>query len=82
MNITKYGAMFSMAILLTGAFAVTFSLFIANVEALEENNFKKYKVKKFKCNNINVNINGEEIIHTENNGPFCINNNNNNNNRS
>ena len=77
MNVTKYYAMFSMAILLSGAFAVTLSLFIANVDALEENNFKKYKVKKFKCNNINVNINGDEIIHTENNGPICFNNNNN-----
>ena len=72
MNITKYGAMFSMAILLSGALAVTFSFFIANAEALEE---KKFKIKKFKCNNINVNIDGEEIIHTENNGPFCFNNN-------
>jgi len=77
MNITKYSTMFSMAILLSGAFAVTLSFFIANTEASEEDNFKKYKVKKFKCNNINVNINGEEIIHTENNGPFCFNNNNN-----
>jgi hypothetical protein len=72
MNITKYGAMFSMAILLSGALAVTFTFFMANAEALEE---KKIKVKKFKCNNINVNIDGEEIIHTENNGPFCFNNN-------
>ena len=40
MNVTKYSAIFSMAILLSGAFAVTFSLFIANVEGLE-NNFKK-----------------------------------------
>ena len=72
MNITKYGAMLSVAILLSGVLAVTFSFVIANAEALEE---KKFKVKKFKCNNINVNIDGEEIIHTENNGPFCFNNN-------
>ena len=75
MNITKYSAMFSMAILLSGALAATFSFFIANSEALEENKYKKYKVKKIKCNNINVNIDGEEIIHTENNGPICFNNN-------
>ncbi len=75
MNITKYSAIFSMAILLSGALATAFSFFIANAEALEENKYKKFKVKKLKCNNINVNINGEEIIHTENNGPFCFNNN-------
>jgi hypothetical protein len=74
MNITKYGAMFSAAILLSGVLAVTFTFFIANAEALEE---KKIKVKKIKCNNINVNIDGEEITHTENNGPFCFNNNSN-----
>ena len=74
MNITKYSAMFSVAILLSGVLAVTFAYFIANAEALEE---KKIKVKKIKCNNINVNIDGEEIIHTENNGPFCFNNNSN-----
>jgi hypothetical protein len=74
MNITKYGAMFSAAILLSGVLAITFAFFIANAEALEE---KKIKVKKIKCNNINVNIDGEEIIHTENNGPFCFNNNSN-----
>ena len=74
MNITKYSAMFSVAILLSGVLAVTFTYFIANAEALEE---KKIKVKKIKCNNINVNIDGEEIIHTENNGPFCFNNNSN-----
>ena len=72
MTITKYGAMLSVAILLSGVLAVTFSFVIANAEALEE---KKFKVKKLKCNNINVNIDGEEIIHTENNGPFCFNNN-------
>jgi hypothetical protein len=75
MNITKYGAMLSMAILLSGAFATAFSFFITNAEALEDNKYKKIKVKKLKCNNINVNIDGEEIIHTENNGPFCFNNN-------
>ena len=75
MNITKYSAMFSVAILLSGVLAVTFAYFIANAEALDE---KKIKVKKIKCNNINVNIDGEEIIHTENNGPFCFNNNRNN----
>jgi hypothetical protein len=75
MNITKYSAMFSMAILLSGALATAFSFFIANAEALEDNKYKKIKVKKLKCNNINVNIDGEEIIHTENNGPFCFNNN-------
>ena len=75
MNITKYSAIFSMAILLSGTLAATFSFFIGDAEALEENKYKKFKVKKFKCNNINVNINGEEIIHTENNGPFCFNNN-------
>jgi hypothetical protein len=75
MNITKYGAMLSMAILLSGALATAFSFFIANAEALEDNKYKKIKVKKIKCNNINVNIDGEEIIHTENNGPFCFNNN-------
>ena len=74
MNITKYSAMFSVAILLSGVLAVTFTYFIANAEALDE---KKIKVKKIKCNNINVNIDGEEIIHTENNGPFCFNNNSN-----
>jgi hypothetical protein len=74
MNITKYSAMFSVAILLSGVLAVTFAYFIANAEALEE---KKIKVKKIKCNNINVNIDGEEIIHTDNNGPFCFNNNSN-----
>ena len=75
MNITKYGGMLSVAILLSGVLAVTFSFVMANAEALEE---KKFKVKKLKCNNINVNIDGEEIIHTENNGPFCFNNNRNN----
>ena len=75
MNITKFSAMFSMAILLSGALAPTFSFFIANSEAFEEKKFKNYKVKKIKCNNINVNIDGEEIIHTENNGPICFNNN-------
>jgi hypothetical protein len=69
MNITKYGAMLSMAILLSGVLAVTFSYFIANAEALEE---KKFKVKKIKCNNINVNIDGETIIQVENNGKFCF----------
>jgi hypothetical protein len=67
--------MLSMAILLSGTLATAFSFFIANAEALEDNKYKKIKVKKLKCNNINVNIDGEEIIHTENNGPFCFNNN-------
>ena len=76
MNITKYGALFSMAILLSGVLAVTFSLFIANVEALEENKFKKFKVKKFICNNFNLNIDGEEIISIDNNNfPVCFNSN-------
>ena len=75
MNITKYSAIFSMAILLSGALVATFSFFIANAEALKENKYKKFKVEKIKCNNINVNIDGEEIIHTENNGPICFNNN-------
>ncbi|HEX5185898.1 MAG TPA: hypothetical protein VFV86_03320 [Nitrososphaeraceae archaeon] len=79
MNITKYATIFSMAILVTAVFAVTFSVFVANAQANEGSDFKKnIKIIKFKCNNINVNINGEEIIHTENNGPFCFNNNNNN----
>jgi hypothetical protein len=69
MNITKYGAMFSAAILLSGALVVAFSFFIANAEALEE---KKIKVKKIKCNNINVNIDGETIIQVENEGKFCF----------
>jgi hypothetical protein len=75
MNITKFSAIFSMVMLLSGALATAFSFFIANAEAIEDNKYKKIKVKKLKCNNINVNIDGEEIIHTENNGPFCFNNN-------
>ena len=76
MNITKFSAIFSMAVLLSGALATAFSFFIANAEALEDNKYKKIKVKKIKCNNINVNIDGEEIFSSDNNNfPVCFNNN-------
>ena len=79
MNITKYATIFSMAILATAVFAVTLSVFVANAQAYEGHDFKKHvKIVKFKCFNFNLNVNGEEIISTENNGPFCFNNNNNN----
>ena len=79
MNITKYATIFSMAILVTAVFAVTLSVFVANAQANQGSEFNKnIKIIKFKCNNINVNVDGEEIIHTDNNGPFCFNNNNNN----
>ena len=79
MNITKYATIFSIGILVTAVFAVTFSVFVANAQANEGYDIKKnIKIIKFKCNNINVNADGVEIIHTENNGPFCFNNNNNN----
>ena len=77
MNITKFSAMFSMAILMSGVAAVTFSLFSEDAQALRgDNDFKKYKVKKIKCNNININIDGEEIFSSPNNDfPTCFNNN-------
>jgi hypothetical protein len=79
MNITKYGALFSVAILLSGVVAVTFSFFIANVQALEENHFKHYKVKKHTCINLNFVIDGKVITKTFNSdGPLCVNNNRNN----
>ena len=68
MHITKYGAMLSVAILLSGVVAGTFSFFIANAEALEE---KKFKVKKFKCNNINVNIDGLDVNIPNGNVPIA-----------
>jgi hypothetical protein len=75
MNITKYATIFSMAILVTAVFAVTLSVFVANAQANEGSDYKKHIVK-FKCFNFNLNVNGEEIISTPNNGPFCFNNNN------
>ena len=77
MNITKYSALFSMAVLMSGVVAVTFSFFSENAQALiADKEFKKYKVKKFKCNNININIDGEEIFSSDNNNfPVCFNNN-------
>lgn len=73
MNITKYATMFSMAILVTGVIAVTFSVFVANVYAYDGYDHKKHvKIIKFKCNNINININGEEIFSTGFVSPFCF----------
>ena len=74
MNITKYSAIFSMAILLSGALAITFSFFIADAQALQDNHFKKFKVKKFKCINFNLNIDGEEKFSSPNDKfPSCLN---------
>jgi hypothetical protein len=77
MNITKYSAIFSMAVLLSGVVAVTFSFFSEEAQALRgDKDFKKFKVKKFVCNNINFNLDGEEIFSSDNDRfPVCFNNN-------
>ena len=79
MNITKYATIFSMTILVTAAFAVTFSVFVANAQANDGSDYQKHiKIIKFKCNNVNFNFNGKLIFHSEDHRPFCFSINNNN----
>ena len=76
---TKYATIFSMAILVTAVFGVTFSIFVANAQANDGSDYKKnIKIVKFKCNNVNFNVNGKLVFQIENNGPFCFSINNNN----
>jgi len=73
MTITKYSAILSMVILMTGIVVATASLFV-NVEAFKDPDFKKIIISK-KCINFNLTVNGE-IIKTINRGdPICINHN-------
>jgi tetrahydromethanopterin S-methyltransferase subunit D len=73
MTITKYSAMLSIVILITGIVVATASLFV-NVEAFKDPDFKKI-INSKKCTNFNLNVNGE-LIKTINRGdPICINHN-------
>jgi hypothetical protein len=77
MTITKLSGFFTMVILMAGVTVAAASIFV-NVEAFADSDFKK-KVSIKKCTNfnLNVNINGEEVVSEEfsRGDPICLNSN-------